>query len=430
MPPETPPVPSPSRSDALPFLAHHGILPRVPSLRSSDFKTVASNPFAYYLTRRLGITRRFSWSAALSRGSWTHKCFELDPLHTPSFTETPNIRSAFHTVLESRLAELSAISTSLSLPSTTHEEILARERNDAETAFAWYATASSLRVSSTVRSFRHYLAHPTWRDLGPEITLECPLPSNPSLTLKGVADRLLHNIHTNELWIADLKTTSLDPRDRLSLCSHEFQASHYLSIARLLVTDPSFRSLHDLPDDIRVGGMIHIAMLKPTITLCSDDRPYRLVDFTPSRGPNKGITRQEKEFYGEPSLDHYLARCDRWYKGTHEYSDLAPLRESSPPTNISFTPASILDNPSFPSYTARLNLLTYYATLDPQPDNFPYDATQFQAQKKLSPWAPFAICPVEHWPEIMAREGFIIAHRDEDPSDAQEEDPPSEDPAP
>lgn len=428
MPPEIPPLPAPTMgAEAIPFLSHHGIIPRSPTLRSSDFKLASSSPFLYYLTRRLGIARRWAWSAALSRGSWAHKCLELDSFTT----HTPGVSTAAHTLFESaltaRLDELRAIAASMGTDSATVETILERERLDARTAQAWYSCISSIPISPTHGNFRAYLSRPCWRDLGAEIPITTPHPIDPTAPgLRGTLDRLFHNVHTNQLWILDLKSTALNPRDRLSLCSHEFQTAHYLFILKQLLSDFEFLKDHDLPPDVTVGGMMHIAFQKPPLVFGTLDRPCKFVDFTPTRGPNKGITRSEKEYYGEPSSDLFIERCLRWYRGTHEYSHLAPLRELSPPVNISFTPISILDNPAYPSYTARINFLTSYATCEPFPDNFPYDAVQFQTFKKLSPWAPFALCPVADWPEIMTREGFLIAHRDEEFPDAVPEEDPSD----
>lgn len=434
MPPETPPIPRPDRGrDALPFLAHHGIVPTSPPIRSSDLKLCTSSPFTYYLTRRLGLTKTFSHSEALSRGSWLHKAFELDPLTgTTSFRDGP-APVLYNHVLQERLGELRIQAKARGLDSETTSTILAREERDAQTALAWYGSAARVTIHPDIGSFRSYLSRPHWRLLAREHTETVPshLEGPP---LKAVFDTLLHNTVRNELWIVDLKSTSLPPTVRLSLCAYEFQAAHYLHILREALAAGHLTAFN-LPDDIRIGGIMHIAIQKPTITFGQNDRPYQLVDFTPSRGKNKGITRQEKEYYGEPSLDIYLTRCDHWFQGTHEFSHLAPTRDSEPPVNISFTPLSILDNPLYPSYDARLSLIHSYATCEPTPDNFPYDASEFSAKGRLTPWGHFAINPVHHWPEIMAREGFIVAHRDteephgeEDPEDLQE-DSDSEDPS-
>lgn len=420
MPPETPPIPVPAWNDAASFLRHHGIIPVDPPIRSSDLRLVTTSPFTYYLTRRLGITKAFARSEALARGSWLHKCFELDSFTAPTFRDSSTVLRYWQ-VLDARLAELKVICKSRGLDTATTTEILTRETHDARTAFAWYAAAARVSIHPTIGTFRHYLAQSAWRVLARELTLTVPshLGGPP---LRAVPDLLLHNHARNELWLVDLKSTSMDPRDRLSLCSHEFQAAHYLHVTREALTH-HLLDAYSLPDDIRVGGIMHIAIQKPTIKFGQNDRPHREIQFTPSRGPNKGITRTEREYYGEPDHTIYLTRCDQWFAGTHEFSHLAPAREASPPINISYTPASILDNPAYPSYDARLSQITAFATCEPSPDNFPFDASEFASHGRLTPWAHFAINPVQHWPEIMAREGFVVNHRDTEEPHEQEAPP-------
>jgi hypothetical protein len=425
MPPETPPIPKPDRgAAAIPFLAHHGIIPVSPPIRSSDLRLVTTSPFTYYLTRRLGITKAFARSEALARGSWLHKCFELDPFTTPSFRDSPTT-ALYWQVLDARLSELRLICRSRGVSSETTTDILAREDHDARTAFAWYSAAARITIHPDIGSFRSYLAKPSWRVLARELTMTVPshLGGPP---LRAVFDTLLHNSIRNELWLVDLKSTSMDPRHRLSLCAYEFQAAHYLHVLREALTRGDLAP-YQLPDNIKIGGILHIAIQKPTIKFGQNDRPSREIEFTPTRGKNKGITRTEREYYGEPDLSIYLTRCDQWYQGTHEFSHLAPERDASPPVNLSFTPISILDNPAYPSYDARLSQIHAFATCEPHPNNFPYDASEFSAHGRLTPWAHFAINPVEHWPEIMAREDFVITHRDEDPHADPQIDSVSED---
>jgi hypothetical protein len=43
--------------------------------------------------------------------------------------------------------------------------------------------------------------------------------------------------------------------------------------------------------------LLHLAVQKPTIKFGQNDRPSREIEFTPTRGKNKGITRTEREYY-------------------------------------------------------------------------------------------------------------------------------------
>ena len=58
------------------FLEYHGYVSRQPSIRSSDYELVLSNPFQYYLSRRMGLIPCLQWSDALARGGWFHTYLE------------------------------------------------------------------------------------------------------------------------------------------------------------------------------------------------------------------------------------------------------------------------------------------------------------------------------------------------------------------
>ena len=79
MPPETKTLKTPTTRGltAYDYLRHHGITDQPPTLRSSDYESCLSDPFRYYLTRRLGIYPALSWSKALNRGSWFHVMLAL-----------------------------------------------------------------------------------------------------------------------------------------------------------------------------------------------------------------------------------------------------------------------------------------------------------------------------------------------------------------
>ena len=59
--------------EARDWLESQGLVAKEPAIRSSDYETILSCPFQYYLSRRLGLVSALRWSAALSRGSWFHK---------------------------------------------------------------------------------------------------------------------------------------------------------------------------------------------------------------------------------------------------------------------------------------------------------------------------------------------------------------------
>ena len=71
MPPnqEPQPLPTDRAKSARIYLEPEGLVARVPSIRSSDYGSALSDPFGYYLRRRLGLTPPLLYSEALARGS-------------------------------------------------------------------------------------------------------------------------------------------------------------------------------------------------------------------------------------------------------------------------------------------------------------------------------------------------------------------------
>lgn len=416
MPPCTPapPVPTGRGRDAAAFLSYHGLVPRTCPIRSSCYESGLSNPFIYYLTRRLGLARPFDSSTALTRGSWTHTCLELDPLSCPPAA----LEQPLHAVLKLRLDELKTQCESQGIVGDSLKAFLDRETKDALSALAWYQAASSVTITPQHRDFRTYLSRDHWVILGHELKATYLDPSFPKTPLVGVYDLLLYHRTHNTLWVLDLKTCSESPVTRLATCPIEFQTQHYLHILRELVRSGVLQAQFNLPADVQPMGMIHLAIQKPTIEFGQLDRSFREVPFTPKTGKNKGITRMEKEFYGEPTLSNYFTRCRHWYNATDDYTHLAPARatpEVGPPVNLSFSPiTSVLDADGTIQYTSRLKYIEDLARREATPENFLVSASDLRSFGSLSPWAPFALCPVKHWPEIMQREGFIVSFRDED----------------
>lgn len=414
MPPTTEPIPAPkgNGADAAAFLLHHGYPATIPSIRSSDYELALANPFLYYLTRRLSLARAFDWSEALSRGSWLHRCLELDTFQGPV---PPDLLTP---LILRRQEELRTICASLGIVGDELRTILDREREDALTTLAWYSAASTVSISPTTKDFRSYLGASRWRVLGRELRATYHTSLWPRTPLIGVFDLFLYNSSTNTLWILDLKSCSESPITRLSTCPLEFQTEHYLYIAVHLLEEGILHKQFDLPTDVTVGGMLHLAIQKPAIKFGQEDRPYTEVPFTPSRGKNKGITRMEREYSGEPSWDLYRRRCTTWYQGVDQYAHLKEERTSSeigPPVNISYTSVSALDSNAFERYSRRVEFLYDLATRHAVPCAFLQSASDLRQFGGLSKWAPFSLCPVKDWPEIIAREGFIVRSRDEAP---------------
>lgn len=413
MPPTTTPIPSPiGRGDAArEYLESCGLVAQSPPIRSSDYVLALTDPFRYYLTRRLGLVPAVSWSKALSRGSWFHKCLELDDF--TSETPSLSVGLTFDQALQQREKELAASCASIGIQSESLRDLINRERADAQTARAWYEASASVVIDDTHGSWRSFLRRPYWRILSREETFRAPLGSVGNHPAAIQPDLLLHHTGHNKLWIVDAKTTDEDPLVRMTSCPLEFQTLHYLNVVNLLLFDASFRSRFGLTPDTTVGGMIHIVVRKPELVFGMKDRNFTEKLFVPSRGPNKGVSRLERTYHGEPVFDNFLSRVRTWYAAADEYTHLAKEFASSPPCNISFTTVDFLEDESASDYHSILNFIWSLATRKPNPNSFLRNPDSLRSWGSVSRYAPFYLLPVSQWPAHIAEQGLIQKHRDE-----------------
>lgn len=406
IPPTDPiPLPSDESDSARVFLESHGLIPLQPLIRSSD-DSLLCDPFRYYLTRRLGLVSCFSYSVALNRGTWFHTCAQAHHESDPS--------SFLADALTNRISELKNACETLSVLPTAASAILARERRDHDTAYAWWTAASSVRFGP--HTLPTYFA--PYRHVASELVL------HHDLLLDGVhyplvctVDRLLLDEKTGLLHILDYKTCSEPPSIRLAKCPLELQTSLYSFIVSELLTSGELQRTLSLPASTRFGGMFHAAIQKPTIRLGMNDRPFIDKPFTPTRGPNKGVTRMEREYTGEPTLANYLARCERWYLSLDEFSG-SP--HSEPPVNVSHIAPSFIRSPLLlKDLFTRIRRIHSYATRPANPDLFRKnpDGLFNHNSTTFSPYAPFYLRPVHEWPAIIAESRFVVDHRD-DPDDS------------
>ena len=396
------------------FLAQSGLPSTVPSIRSSDLNLLLTNPFIYYLTRRLGIARAFSASEALSRGTWFHKIWELDDTNQP----TPTI-IGLDAAIATRRRELASACEACGVIGDTRSSILEDERREAETVRAWYEASSISTIDRAFGGWRAYFSQPMWALLGKEITLSCTNPTIGAVECCPLViqiDGLYYNKRNNQLWINDFKTTSLDPSTRLLICTREFQTQHYLYVLSRCL--PQVRATYNLPDNVTIGGMLHTVISKPSIEFGQSDRNFTLEPFTPSRGKNKGITRMEKTYHGDPVYSNYLARVRSWYSSTGDYAHLAPEREARPLCNISTSPMNtpggtgVLDEDGLSEYHDRVSFVTSYAKRLPHPSDFLLNTNDLISGKGPSPFAPFAFSPIRSWPDLLIPNQLVIRPRD------------------
>jgi hypothetical protein len=430
LPPVTPPAPAGWGEDVASFLAHHGYFAVTPHIRSSDFYLCLTDPFRYYVERRYGLRSAFDSPAALVHGSWMHTCFEVDDFTQPVLSYE-QLMARIRPTLEARLAELKVLIDTFNMSPETGRRILDTEEQDAQLVATWYTAARTIPFGH-YRNFAHFLGNPNFRILEREFPITVPGPDSSWPSFSGRMDSLLYRTDTNLLYVVDYKSTAKSCVQRLSVCPAEFQTHHYARL--LLAVLPSVREKHNLPADVRIGGVIHIAVRKPTIKLSSEDRSYKIVDFTPSRGPNKGITRPQYEYEGEPSFTNYLKRVTEQYTATGRYVSDHVDRQKDPWVNTSFTPAhrpnpyaspGILDSEMDFRYNTMSELIKRYATSPLRPDAFPQNPLTLVASfaDRLTPWGALALTHPKSWPSVIRDERLIITHRDEHNHDDKSNNP-------
>lgn len=424
----SPPTFQEVESDARGTLEKVGLFAVVPPVRSSDYELVCRSPFYYYLSRRLGLIKSLRHTTALSRGTWFHEGFRhlsLDPSHR---------RDRIEDTLASRSSELSDVCAELGVSPDKRREILLRERQDVESSLAWFEAARQTRISSEYGSFQQFLERDHFRVLGREcrlVTSVSKVANNHTRVLKSVAqpDLLLYHKGQNSVWIVDAKTTGHSPLLRASTIPYEFQARHYLTVARRLIDRGMIQRQFDLPSDATLGGMIHVIVRKPTIEFGMKDRHYEIDDTPFKSGPRKGQPRNERKYFGEPVWENYLERVRHWYAATEEYEHLRPQWDADPPVNLSITSGRIVDDPDVrKAYEQQFRLVQTYAWRKPDPLMFPMPSNLVH-YGKLDDYADFVMNPVESWPSIIEQEGWSQIPRDQIPEDVLEDvipDPESE----
>ena len=138
MPPETIPTPLPTdrAKSARQYLESEGLVSRVPSIRSSDYSSALSDPFGYYIRRRLGLIPALSYSEALSRGSYFHTLFAL--------YDRDDRWQIFKRQCAARLTEINNICKDLRIAESHRADAVQNERIDQAMASAWYNAFENL----------------------------------------------------------------------------------------------------------------------------------------------------------------------------------------------------------------------------------------------------------------------------------------------
>lgn len=418
-PPDPIPFPSSRGDDAVRWLETRGLTTHVPTFQSSDYELALTDPFLYYLQRRLGLCDPLRYSEALTRGTWAHVAIESLFQRLPD----EDRKVHFRTALDNRMTELSELASVGALPAAHIEAFLQVELRDAQQAQAWVETAWALEPAYAVlssakpKSWKAIFERPTLICLGTEIRLVTyPLGAKKPPAVIHV-DALLWDQTTNMLWVADLKTCDCSPQVRALTCPIEFQTQHYLfTVEDLLKSGHLHEKFPLLPPDVKLGGMMHLVMQKPTIDFGQNDRPFTEYIHILKSGPRKDQSEVRREYTGEPQFELYLQRCSRWYRAKGEYEHLVEQRMEDPPVNISFTswPKDPSNDIHFEEYGARLKFLSDMATKPGRPDLFLRNPSNARLFGKLTPFSEFYVTPVQYWPTIIEQKRLTVKFRNAD----------------
>lgn len=409
MPPETREIPRPTTwgHDAREWLEAHGLVARTPPIRASDFQTALADPFGYYLTRRLGLTDRLGFSEALSHGSWFHE--RLFVWHLPVNAAVEHLTLK----LEQRFRELDEIAEAHGILPDQLRTLKEREEKSMAEAVSWVEAYRTVRRfgPGQALTLEQWMGQAWMRDLGGEILFRVPGPRGTTRVVQ--VDRLLYHEQQNSLWIVDWKTCREETTTRLLLCPIEFQTQHYMMVLKELIENGTVQDEWNLPDDVRLGGMVHVAFQKPGIRMGLMDRPFEEYEHELKTGPRRGQVEIRRRYVGDPTDENYLRRCQRWIRSEGEYEELAPQRVEHPTVNQSVVPGAFTEDEDWvDQYERRLALLTDLATIDPLPRNFIRSARTPVAYGKESPLAPFYLSSPANWPDLVREGRFVQTWRE------------------
>lgn len=380
----------------------------VPPSRASDYSLCLSNPFQYYLTRRLGLVPMLSWSEALSAGTWMHERARYFFQSFPNGDLPAELNTELQNQLDDRLTELRAACNTLSISPARENEILEDERRAYALGRAIFEAAITFQFPSGETLLSKFQAPNRYRIALCEKKLTVTHPKHGEVCCQP--DLLLAEMTGNRCWIIDWKSTGDTALNRLRACRTEQATYLYPYVVSEYLKN---NELPYLSKGASVGGIIHVAIEKPGIRLSGEDRDFTIKDFTPRSGPNKGITRQEKEYHGEPTFPNYLRRVTDWIHGSGTYTHERPARVAAPPVNISTIYMNGISRDEWERFDRRLSLNHHYAKCRAYPINFPDNVGQLVAGDIPSAYHPFYHLPPARWPEVVVDSKLIVARRED-----------------
>lgn len=214
--------------------------------------------------------------------------------------------------------------------------------------------------------------------------------------IEGTLDRIVEDTRSGELWIFDPKTCSEAPLERASTCSFELQPKIYRLLARSVFKNRA------------VVGVVHPIIQKPPIKFCREDRPFKWIEHTLTRGPRKGDIERRKEYLSDvPDFNCYLERVKRWYEGSGEYEMLKAQRQlaGSPPILESWVRFNEPILP--PELFVLLHEAGKASAAAPKLHRFPRRAAACRAYGRTCPYLEFCQSDPKLWSEIL-RDRFEV----------------------
>lgn len=454
--------------DALRYLKENGWPTITPNARSSDADDARSNPFAHLLKRRFGLQPAYNTSDALEHGSWCHTHFQ-NMFDVSSIAHANCLADA---ALEQKHREIESRCGRCGIGAETCARLKDAAGDNMLMTGAWMNAAARVPIPN-YSSMGEFILHKRWTLVSKEICYDLRMVS-PALGPDDTVpfwctiqpDRLIFDESSGKLYVVDLKTCKEPTTLRGLTCPFEFQTWHYVYTAAELLARGAFHQWYGLPADATMGGMYHILMQKPTIKMCSVDKPYRfvahskrkkrmgraveqhggggwIVDHWPDdQSPQVSAIRSEhdneedavnhlqhsvgvkakRKSDDEPSVERYAARCWNWYQAEGEHIHLKIERDA--PVLISYTDADLMIDPDVKQeYHDTLSDLRYWGTCPPYPSSYRKNYSALRAYNALSPYAPFFVNPIADWPALASEKNFIFEHRD-DPDAMPTDDTP------
>lgn len=407
---------------ALHLLEENGLSPNAhaASIRSRDWGDIRVSPFLYYLRRRVGIMPLLDIAKAKTIGSALHTALEA---HLTGRSPADLVHNRLATRLDAIRAVLSSPSAIPRGPEA-QRLILDRERQHWMMGLTFALAALNYRSDlqpALVNGFAPYLTRNT-RVLCCERVFEAPNPLSSRVPLRIRVDTLLYREDTNTITLPDFKSTSTPLKIKAELLQFDFQPALYLYVLDSLAKTGELQAAFDLPRDARVTDIIHLLIRTPSIKFSGEDRNFTL-DTSPFKsGPRKGQPRNERKYYGEPTLENYYQRVHDWLTADGRYREDRLSTADDPRINVSFTPITrALDDRGLMDFMARLRIINEYATARPIPSAFFRDTSNQYGRKSLSPYHPLHLASVSLWPSIM-RQNELTIRLTEDEDDADHTD--------